>query len=224
MRIHREGYTSLLIALLFLGALNAVLYGVFGGWLSLIAGLASLVFYVFLLQFFRNHERIPPAGENQVISPADGKVVVAEKVFEEEYLHEERLQLSIFMSPLDAHLNRVPVSGELSYYRYYPGKYLAAYNPKSSQLNERNAIGIRHPEMGYFLFRQIAGVVARRITFYHREGDVLTKGEELGFIKFGSRMDLFLPLSYHINVKRGEQVYAGKTLVATPEKQAKAAL
>jgi len=214
MRIHREG-KNLLIALgLFLIFVNALLANWLKPSVMALTIIPSLLIFGFFLQFFRHPVRPVPGDANAIVSPADGKVVVKEQVFESEWLQEERLQISIFMSPFDVHLNRVPVTGELAYYRYHPGEYLAAYHPKSSEKNERNTIGIESAAFGNLMFRQIAGVVARRIRFYYEEGDILEKGQELGFIKFGSRMDLFLPLNYDITVNLGDQVYGGSSIVA----------
>lgn len=217
MRIHAEGWIPLLIIGLFLVILNGLTVIFWEGWFVKVLLFFSLSLLLLCLQFFRNPKRTLPEQEDSIVSPADGKVVVKEKVFEDEYLQEERIQVSVFMSPVDVHLNRVPVSGKLVYYRYHPGQYLAAYNPKSSHLNEQNSIVIQNEQLGTFLFRQIAGVMARRIRFYHREMDDLKKGEELGFIKFGSRLDLLLPVNYHIPVEIGDQVYGCETIMAFPQ-------
>lgn len=215
MRIHPEGYGILAFLFFFiLLPLNlAVLL-----WAPLMVFypllVASVILIVFVLQFFRSPHRTPPKGDNVLVSPADGKVVVVEQVFEQEYFNDERLQVSIFMGPTDVHLNRVPMTGTLVYYQYHPGQYLAAYKPKSSELNEQNTIVIDSEKMDQILFRQIAGVVARRIQFYHRQGAQLTKGEEMGFIRFGSRMDVFLPKDFHLNVQIGDQVYGGESIIA----------
>ena len=221
MRIHQEGQRFLLGLGLVLIALNVLISFWLSGWFLNLTILASLLLFAFFFQFFRNPVREVPGNDHIMVSPADGKVVVKEQVYEPEWLMEERIQVSIFMSPLDVHLNRVPVSGQLAYYRYHPGQYLAAYHPKSSEKNEMNAIGIRNRNLGDFFFRQIAGVVARRIQFYYQEGDEMEKGKALGFIKFGSRMDLFLPLDCDIRVSLGDQVYGGASPVAEmPAKQA----
>ena len=217
MRIHPEGKNFLVFAGLAAVTLIVIFYVLLVFWLFAVLSVGALLLFLFFLQFFRHPYRLTPAGENIIVSPADGKVVVKEQVNEPEYLKEERTQISIFMAPFDVHVNRVPVSGVLEYYRYHPGKYLAAYNPKSSELNEMNSIGIANKKLGKFFFRQIAGVVARRICFYPKEGDYLKKGYEMGFIKFGSRMDLFVPLDYKINVEIGDQVYGGETVIAKPQ-------
>jgi phosphatidylserine decarboxylase len=152
--------------------------------------------------------------DDAVVSPADGKIVVIEKVVEDEFFNDERIQVSIFMSPLNVHLNRVPFDGTVDYYKYHPGKYLVAFHPKSSKLNERNSCVIRDKKGRQVLMRQIAGAVARRIRFYLHEGQQVRQGEELGFIKFGSRMDLFLPLNTEIAVEMGQPVKAGMDVIA----------
>lgn len=213
MHIHKEGYSTLIIVglvcslIIFLALRSASTTAlVFGG--------LALFFFLFILQFFRVPQRKTPPEPQTFVSPADGKVVVIERVFEEEYFKDERLQVSIFMSPFDVHLNRVPLDGQLIYYKYHPGKFLVAWEPKSSELNERNTIVIETPEYGSILLRQIAGAVARRIRFFHHVGDVLNKGDELGFIKFGSRMDIFLPLDTELKVELGQQLYAGESIIA----------
>ncbi len=216
MRIHSEGRIFVLSLGVVLLLVNGLIFLFFSSGLLSVSLPLSLILLAFFLQFFRNPKRTLPSDPKGIVSPADGKVVVKEQVFEDEFLHEKSIQVSIFMSPWDVHLNKVPISGKLSYYRYHPGKYWAAYQPKSSELNERNSIGIENTHLGKFLFRQIAGVVARRIKFYHQKGDYLEKGDELGFIKFGSRMDLFIPLDFSIKVELGDQVYGGETLIAKP--------
>lgn len=214
MRIHREGYSTLALA----GSLLAIL-NLFAFFLSprrffwLIFSFSSLVFG-FFTQFFRNPLRYPPTCERCLISPADGTVVAIEKVYENEYFHEERLKISIFMSVVSVHLNRVPMNGRVVYYRYHPGKYLMAFHPKSSELNERNTTVIETASGERILVRQIAGTLARRIRYYLHEGQDVMAGEELGFIKFGSRCDVFLPLDAAINVTIEQKVKGGETILA----------
>ncbi|PSR05843.1 MAG: phosphatidylserine decarboxylase family protein [Bacteroidetes bacterium SW_10_40_5] len=215
MGIHPEGYSILAFLFFFvLLPLNlaVLLWAPF--FVSYPLMIVSFLLMLFVLQFFRNPQRKPPEGYELLVSPADGKVVVIEQVFEQEYFGQERLQVSIFMSPTDVHLNRVPMTGKLVYYQYHPGQYLAAYNPKSSELNEQNTIVIEGEKLGKIILRQIAGVVARRIQFYHNQGAQLTKGEELGFIRFGSRMDVLLPKNFNLNVQLGDQVYGGESIIA----------
>jgi phosphatidylserine decarboxylase len=216
MKIHREGKPTLIALSLSFGPLLVVL-GLYGHPASFYGALAvSLPALVFFLQFFRAPaRRIPADADGCVMAPADGKVVVIEKTYEPEFFQEERLQLSIFMSPFDVHLNRAPVSGRVLRYRYHPGKYLMAFNPKSSTQNERNTIVLEDQAGTKVLMRQIAGFAARRIVFYPSEGDELRQGQELGFIKFGSRVDLFLPLDTQVKVQVGEQVRSGEKVLAT---------
>ncbi len=215
MGIHSEGYS--ILAFLFFFVLLPLNLAVFL-WAPFVVSyplmVGSFLLMLFVLQFFRNPHRKPPEGDELLVSPADGKVVVIEQIFEQEYFGEERLQVSIFMGPTDVHLNRVPMAGKLVYYQYHPGQYLAAYNPKSSELNEQNTIVIEGEKLGKIGLRQIAGVVARRIQFYHKQGAQLTKGEELGFIRFGSRMDVLLPKDFNLNVQMGDQVYGGESIIA----------
>jgi phosphatidylserine decarboxylase len=214
MYIHREGRSFLLAVLLILVIINGALW-----YFDL-----HLIFYIFVFissvlmilfgQFFRVPSRKLTKNPNYVISPADGKVVVIEKVFEPEYLKEERIQVSVFMSPFNVHQNRVPMSGTLEYYKYHVGEYLVAYHPKSSELNERNTAVITNDKGTKLLMRQIAGAVARRIRFYLKEGQKVEQGQELGFIKFGSRMDIFLPLDADIKVALGDKTKAGVSILA----------
>jgi phosphatidylserine decarboxylase len=212
---HREGRKIILVSTLLFAGLNLGLYSWLGdGWISKILLLLSLIFFVLILQFFRNPRRTIPVDENNIIAPADGKVVVIEEVEEPEYFKGKRRQISIFMSPLNVHVNRYPVSGKVVYQKYYPGKYLVAWHPKSSTENERTTVVVENAK-GSVLFRQIAGALARRIVCYATEGAAARQGAEFGFIKFGSRIDLFIPLDCHINVKMGEKTVGGETIIAT---------
>ncbi len=174
----------------------------------------SLLIYILVLQFFRSPKIISLENENQVMAPADGKVVVIENVLEEEYLHENRIQISIFMSPLNAHVNRSPVSGIVKYFKYHAGQYLVAWHPKSSKKNERTTMVVELQNGLEILVRQIAGAMARRIKWYIQEGEEVTQGKEFGFIKFGSRVDVFVPLNASVMVKLGDKTRAGKTVLA----------
>lgn len=214
MRIHREGYLIILITTLLLGLLNFGVHWFAGeGLLSQIIMLLSIVMYVLVVQFFRNPERFTQIDPNTIIAPADGKVVVIEEVEEPEYFKDKRRQVSIFMSPLNVHVNRNPIGGEVCYVRYYPGKYLVAWHPKSSTENERTTVVIDQGGRKV-LFRQIAGALARRIIYYVKEGQQVQQGREMGFIRFGSRIDLFLPLDAKISVKLGEKTTGGETVIA----------
>lgn len=212
MYIHREGYQIIIITALALAALNSGLRNIeiLQPWL----GIASLVFFGLIVQFFRNPKRtIPTVGEGTVYAPADGQVVVIEEVEEPEYFQEKRLQISIFMSPLNVHVNRAAIGGTVQYAKYHPGKYLVAWHPKSSTENERTTMVIKNTKVE-ILLRQIAGAVARRIKYYVQEGQVLEQGEEFGFIKFGSRVDLFLPLGADVKVSIGQKVKGNVDVIA----------
>jgi phosphatidylserine decarboxylase len=221
MKIHREGYTSLFMTLLFIAGLSVIiniLWPVQTTWHYISYAVFAVVFII-VLQFFRSPERKIPVNNDQIICPADGKVVVIEKTTEYEYFHDERIQLSIFMSPVNVHVNRYPVGGRVSYFKYHPGKYLVAWHPKSSVDNERTTVVVDHPEHGEILIRQIAGALARRIVCYSKEGEEVEQGAEMGFIKFGSRVDVLLPVNAEIKVKLGEAVRGGETVLANLTKQ-----
>jgi len=173
-----------------------------------------LVLLLLVLQFFRNPKRTTPINEKHLISPVDGKVVIVEEVFEKEYFKDTRLQVSIFMSPLNVHVTRYAMSGTVKFSKYHPGKYLVAWHPKSSELNERTTIVLENESFGEILYRQIAGAVARRIVNYAQEGTQVVQGEDAGFIKFGSRVDLFLPLNTQLNVKVNDVVKGGVQTIA----------
>src|SRR6476620_434487 len=195
MTIHREGRTLLFVSLLVLFAINWAVGNYFPGAAALqniVIG-ASLFVYMIILQFFRLPIFKVEKNEKQVIAPADGKVVVIEETEETEYLKSRRKQVSIFMSPVNVHINRMPVGGSISYFKYHPGKYLVAWHPKSSTENERTTVVAKMKNGTEILFRQIAGALARRIKWYVTEGQPLEQGDEFGFIKFGSRVDVFLP-------------------------------
>ena len=169
---------------------------------------------ILVLQFFRNPKRITRFGDKQVVSPVDGKVVVIEEVYEPEYFKDKRIQVSIFMSPINVHVTRYPVSGEVLFSKYHPGKYLVAWHPKSSTENERTTIVIKNESSVEVLYRQIAGALARRIVNYAKKGSKVNQGEDAGFIKFGSRVDLFLPLNTKINVKLNQKVKGAEDIIA----------
>lgn len=215
MSIHREGFKIIFFTTLILGALNFVVHLVAGDGVvfNIVLGI-SIVFYLLIVQFFRNPARYTPVDENHIIAPADGKIVVIEEVEEPEYFKDKRIQVSIFMSPLNVHVNRYPISGEVKYQKYYPGKYLVAWHPKSSTENERTSVVVAGKN-GEILFRQIAGALARRIVCYARDGHKAVQGSEYGFIKFGSRIDLYLPTSAKINVTLQQKTIGGETIIAT---------
>ena len=169
---------------------------------------------IIVLQFFRNPKRITSFGNNHVVSPVDGKVVVIEEVYEPEYFKDKRIQVSIFMSPINVHVTRYPVSGEVLFSKYHPGKYLVAWHPKSSTENEKTTIVIKNESSAEILYRQIAGALARRIVNYAKKSSKVTQGEDAGFIKFGSRVDLFLPLNTKINVKLNQKVKGAEDIIA----------
>ena len=169
---------------------------------------------IIVLQFFRNPKRITSFGNNHVVSPVDGKVVVIEEVYEPEYFKDKRIQVSIFMSPINVHVTRYPVSGEVLFSKYHPGKYLVAWHPKSSTENERTTIVIKNESSAEILYRQIAGALARRIVNYAKKSSKVNQGEDAGFIKFGSRVDLFLPLNTKINVKLNQKVKGAEDIIA----------
>ena len=173
-----------------------------------------LLKFIMILWFFRNPKREVNKNQSIIISPADGKIVNIEEVFENEFFKDKRLQVSIFLSPLDVHVNRYPVSGEVSYSKHHHGKYLVAWHPKSSDKNERSTIVIKNKNFGNIMYRQIAGMVARRIVNYANEGLMVAQGEDSGFIKFGSRVDLFLPLNSQLLIKEGDRVIGGISEIA----------
>ena len=214
--IHREGFTIILstLAICVSGAFFIHQYLPAGKWYSyLLYGILSVIL-VLVLQFFRNPGRQTPVDARHIMSPADGKVVIVEEVEEPEYFKGKRLQISVFMSPLNVHVNRSPVTGTVRYYRYHPGNYLVAWHPKSSTLNERTTVVVEAEKGQPVLFRQIAGALARRIVCYVKEGDRVTQGSEYGFIKFGSRVDVYLPPGTLARVKPGDVVIGGETVLA----------
>ncbi|MFI5159871.1 MAG: phosphatidylserine decarboxylase family protein [Sphingobacteriales bacterium] len=216
MTIHKEGYTSLALCVLLIFVSNALIqfYYPSAHTLKWIVYILSAVLFLIILQFFRSPSIRIDMDEKNVLCPADGKVVVIEETDEPEYLKDRRIQISVFMSPINVHVNRNPISGIVKYFKYHPGKYLVAWHPKSSTENERTTVVIENENGVSVLFRQIAGAMARRIVWYVKEGDVAEQGKQFGFIKFGSRVDVFLPLGTKINVGIGEVVKGGKTVLA----------
>ncbi|WP_026904251.1 phosphatidylserine decarboxylase family protein [Pedobacter glucosidilyticus] len=217
MTIHKEGYTSIALTVLFVFVTNALInyYLPHVTWFVWLWYLVSLLLFITVLQFFRNPVVNLTLGENQIICPADGKVVVIEEAQENEYFKDKRLQISVFMSPINVHVNRSPISGIVKFFKYHPGKYLVAWDPKSSTDNERTTVVVENSNGIPVLFRQIAGALARRIVWYVKEGDQVEQGKEFGFIKFGSRVDVFLPVGTQVNVNLGDKVKGGVTVLAT---------
>lgn len=174
----------------------------------------SFILFILIAQFFRNPKRKIDKNENYILAPVDGKVVAIEKVFEPEFINEERLQVSIFMSPINVHVTRYPIGGKILYSKYHPGKFLVAWHPKSSEENERTTIVVETEKFGNVLYRQIAGAVARRIVNYAKKDDIAVQGEDSGFIKFGSRVDLFLPVDAEITVNINDVVRGGNSIIS----------
>lgn len=217
MTIHREGYKSIAIATLIFAALNMFMFWFFGAsllWLCIAVFAVSLIFVLFIISFFRIPARTLTVSHGKIIAPADGKVVVIEETVDSEYFKDKRLQVSIFMSPANVHVNRNPVDGEVVYNKYHKGKYLVAWNPKSSTENERHSVVIKYSAANEILVKQIAGAVAKRIINYLEVGQRVKQGEEMGFIKFGSRVDLLLPVGTELKVKLNEVVKGGVTVIA----------
>ncbi len=217
---HKEGYKIISITLIVL-AIGVVAAGelIPDFTIQKIIQIPLLVLALLILQFFRNPKRYTPVSDRHVIAPVDGKVVAIEEVEEPEYFHGKRKQISIFMTPLNVHVTRYPVSGKVVYTQYHPGNYLVASHPKASTENERTTIVVENPGMGAIMHRQIAGFVARRIVNYARKGDEVVQGSDAGFIKFGSRADVFVPLDFTVDVTLGEKVKGGEQIIATmPEK------
>lgn len=213
MRIHKEGTVTILSVLIILFVINSFIDRVISiATFEFILIILSIGFFLFILSFFRVPKRNSIIKTGEVLSPCDGKVVVIEEAEENEYFHSKRIQVSIFMSPLNAHVNYVPVNGEVKLVQYHPGKHLVAYHPKSSVENEHNTVVLGDGQ-NEILVRQIAGILARRIVSYLKIGQQVKAGEELGFIKFGSRVDLFFPPDAEIMVKLNDEIAGGETVV-----------
>lgn len=212
---HKEGSKIILIASLLLVTV-VILAGEFIdiAWLRMGLQIITLFFYLMILQFFRNPNRSIAENNNHIVAPVDGKVVVIEEVFEPEYFKDKRLQVSIFMSPINVHVTRYGVSGLVKFSKYHPGKFLVAWHPKASTDNERTTVVIENPVFGEIMYRQIAGALAKRIVNYAEEGTQVVQGDDAGFIKFGSRVDLYLPLGTKINVKLNEKAIGNRTIIA----------
>lgn len=215
MKFHKEGYTSLALVILFIFVINAIAdYFDASQYVKWFLYILSAFLFLTIVQFFRSPRKVIALDDNIILCPADGKVVVIEETDENEYFKNKRLQVSIFMSPTNVHVNRNPLSGVVSYFKYHPGKFLVAWHPKSSTDNERTTVVVKNANGVEVLFRQIAGALARRIVWYIKEGDTVQQGEEFGFIKFGSRVDLFLPIGTKVDVNIGDKVVGGKTVIA----------
>ena len=213
---HKEGYKIILNSFLIVTTIVLfVEYAIETFWIEKLLQLTSIIVLVLVLQFFRNPKRETLVNENHIISPVDGKVVVIEEVFEKEYFKDKRLQVSIFMSPINVHVTRYAISGKVVFSKYHPGKYLVAWHPKSSELNERTTVVLENNTVGKILYRQIAGAVARRIVNYAKIGDKAIQGADAGFIKFGSRVDLFLPVGTKLNVAIEQVIKGGVDKIAT---------
>ena len=215
IKFHKEGYK--IISITFIIAIAAILLAdnfINITWLVKTIQVIILGFVILVLQFFRNPKRITNLNDTHIIAPVDGKVVVIEEVEETEYFKDKRLQISIFMSPINVHVTRYAMSGIIKYSKYHPGKYLVAWHPKASTENERTSVVIENKIFGEILYRQIAGALAKRIVNYATEGNTVTQGTDAGFIKFGSRVDLYLPLGTKVNVKLGDKVKGGVQVVA----------
>ena len=213
---HKEGAQTILLGTV-ITAIVLLLSDKFidTNWIKMSIQIVTLLLLIIILQFFRNPKRTVITNENQILAPVDGKVVVIEEVYEGEYFKENRIQVSIFMSPLNVHVTRYGLSGIVKFSKYHPGKFLVAWHPKASEENERTTIVIENETFGEILYRQIAGALARRIVNYADEGMQVIQGEDAGFIKFGSRVDLFLPLGTTINVGLNQKAVGGKTIIAT---------
>lgn len=212
---HKEGQ-KIILTTFFLVVITVLLahYYIHIPWLKWVLQLGALVVLLLILQFFRNPKRTPVRNFDEILAPVDGKVVVIEEVEETEYFKAKRRQVSIFMSPTNVHVTRYPASGIITFSKYHPGKYLVAWHPKSSTENERTTVVIRTPKFGEILYRQIAGAMARRIVNYAEEGESVQQGDDAGFIKFGSRVDVFLPLDCAVTVKLNQKVVGAKTCIA----------
>ncbi len=212
---HKEGHKIILVTLVIVVACFLLAdQFITIHWLRTMIFIALFIFLVLILQFFRNPKRNTHQNDNHVLSPVDGKVVVIEEVFEKEYFNEKRLQVSVFMSPINVHVTRYPISGKVVFSKYHPGKYLVAWHPKASEENERTTVVVENNTYGKVLYRQIAGALAKRIVNYAKADDTAKQGADSGFIKFGSRVDLFLPLNTKVNVSLNEKVRGGESIIA----------
>ena len=212
---HKEGH-KIIVLFLSITIIDILIveYFIENSTLKIFIQIISLLILILILQFFRNPKRNTVISDDKILSPVDGKVVIIKKVFEKEYFKDERLQISVFMSPINVHVTRYPSSGEIDFSKYHPGDYLVAWHPKSSEKNERTTIVLKTKTFGEILYRQIAGALARRIVNYAKVGTNAIQGEDAGFIKFGSRVDLFLPLGSKVKVKLNQKVIGGETVIS----------
>ena len=211
---HKEGQTIIFVSLIIVGSLFLVMDFIGIPWLVKTLQIGLLIVFILILQFFRNPKRNTQIDDAHVVSPVDGKVVVIEEVQESEYFKDKRLQVSVFMSPINVHVTRYPIGGKVLFSKYHPGKYLVAWHPKSSEKNERTTVVVENSKFGIVLYRQIAGFLARRIVNYAKKDQNVVQGNDAGFIKFGSRVDLFLPLGTKLDIKLNQKVRGGETVIA----------
>ena len=212
---HKEGHKIIFITF----AISAIVifladHFITAHWLQLTIQIGFLILFVLILQFFRNPKRHTVVNDKHIVAPVDGKVVVIEEVMENDFIEDRRKQVSIFMSPINVHVTRYPIGGKIVFSKYHPGKYLVAWHPKSSEENERTTVVVENNTFGKVLYRQIAGALAKRIVNYAKSGDTVKQGADSGFIKFGSRVDVFLPLDVDIKVKINQKVKGGETIIA----------
>ena len=212
---HKEGHNIIAISFILIALVNVISRNfIDNSTINYTIGIITIVILVLILQFFRNPKRVAIIDDNIISSPVDGKVVAIEKVFEKEYFKDERIQISIFMSPINVHVTRYALSGKVNFSKYHPGKYLVAWHPKSSEKNERTTVVVENKVFGEVLYRQIAGALARRIVNYAKVGETVLQGKDAGFIKFGSRVDLFLPLDSKIKVEIDQIVKGAEDIIA----------
>lgn len=212
---HKEGYKIIIVTFIIVAAVVITADKIDTAWIKYALQAVAVIFLILILQFFRNPKRTTPKNDAHVIAPVDGKVVVIEEVFEKEYFKEKRLQVSIFMSPINVHVTRYAIGGTVKYSKYHPGKYLVAWHPKASEENERTSVVVENETYGAILYRQVAGALAKRIVNYAEESMQAIQGEDAGFIKFGSRVDLYLPLDTNVNVKLNQTVKGGVDVIAS---------
>jgi len=209
----KDGYPTMALATIVMAIVFLGTYTFIGHWISYLIYTTFFILWAIVIYFFRDPERKPPEGEHLIISPADGKIVLIKEIHEDVYLKETATQISIFLSPLDVHVNRNPISGVLKYLKYHPGKYLMAWDENASDLNERADFGVLHSSGTKIFFKQITGFLARRIVYHIEEGDELKAGDRFGMMKFGSRMDVIVPKNVEIQVKEGDRTWAGQSVL-----------